>query len=717
MNLAANTDFVQATIEIFGAIICIISAVLFYMITGGKKKSEKSLLLLIASVTVSLLVDAGWYIFDGNMSQFGVIANMVCNYAIFLCNPFSLLCASDYIYNLIKEEAKKPKEYLFRIVYTFIIITMAIPISNLFYAWMFAFDEFNVYYRLFGWYVYTAINLITILILTIVIFAHRKDISKGRRLTLYLFALTPLIGTALQAFSLGFSFIQIGAAISLMLVLNSYVKGWIDAEKSRNEFTGERKNFWIIEGVFLIMVFCISAAIISCAISVDNVSRENSQQNSKAMAYMVNETIDGALAEPVNVSRTLAQSELVIEAVSMDKLEGTETEKAMVEYMKRIRDEFDYQMVFVASDKTKAYYTYDGLSRYMDTENDPRDSWYKEYVNRNVKYELNVDADKDNNMSLAVFVNMEILDENGNYIGACGVAMSMEALMNIISEYEREYDLSVFLVDPNGLVQVSTDRGKIEQEYVDTSIMEQIGKNEITYQRNVKNSRLTKYMSELGWYLIVDDNLPDKLNVFRIIYPSIIIYIIGIGLMIVFTFLFGRHEKHKNAAIRANKEMSETDQLTGVYNRYAFDNHIAKIEEEGIPKDLAVIMIDINGLKNVNDNLGHNAGNEMVVGTAKCIKDAFDSIGKIYRIGGDEFNVLLCCDETKLNNSISKFHRQIGRWQGEFVDELSAAIGVAESNKYPDASINELINEADKLMYRNKNDYYRVTGKVGRTNN
>ncbi|MBR5705734.1 MAG: diguanylate cyclase, partial [Deltaproteobacteria bacterium] len=65
------------------------------------------------------------------------------------------------------------------------------------------------------------------------------------------------------------------------------------------------------------------------------------------------------------------------------------------------------------------------------------------------------------------------------------------------------------------------------------------------------------------------------------------------------------------------------------------------LDSEGAPpEDLAVFSIDVNGLKTVNDSLGHDAGDELIRGAADCISAAFGQTGKCYRTGGDEFVVL-----------------------------------------------------------------------------
>ena len=128
--------------------------------------------------------------------------------------------------------------------------------------------------------------------------------------------------------------------------------------------------------------------------------------------------------------------------------------------------EFDYKMVFVVSDKTRAYYTYNGISRYLDVENDSHDIWYKDYLDSGKRYTVNVDTDEDNNGSLSVFINYGIIDTNGDILGACGVGVDMNDLVDKLARFEEEYNIKIYLVNHDGLIQVDTDVSSIETEMI-----------------------------------------------------------------------------------------------------------------------------------------------------------------------------------------------------------------------------------------------------------
>lgn len=709
----ANTDYIQATIELFGFIITVIVAVIFWIITGNEHKSAKELFKLLLLSGLALLFDAGWYIFDGNVSTSAVIINRMANLLIFLCNPIIVIIGNRYFRSLFAESDTEPNKYLSLSVYGFAVLAILIPISNIFYKWMYYFDNGNVYIRMNGWYLYTALNSMGVIMCLVTVMIYSKHLSLGRRVGIYIFLLAPFVGIVIQAASIGISFIQIGAAIGCLGIVASYLVEWIHEEGNRYEISDDRQRLWIMECVFALMILFVSAAIISCVVSVNKVSIKNSQQSSTSLTFMVNETINGALEEPIVVSRTMAQTPVILEALSTDELRDSEAEAEMLRYMRGLKQEYDYQMIFVASEKNKAFYTYDGFSRIMQTGPDEMDAWYNEFKGSGAKYELNIDEDKDNDMSLAVFVNMEIRGDNGELLGVCGVATSIESLMDILSKYEKDYGLDILLTDADGIIQVATDREVFHQKV--TYDLSENGKSEkINYNRQKGQAVLTKFMPGFRWYLVVTDTNPDKLKIHEIVLPSMVIYVIGVIFMIVVSVIFGIHEKRRDKELKLSRELSGTDGLTGLKNRHAMDRFVGRMANEKMSEDIVVLMLDINGLKYVNDNIGHDAGDELIKGAAECMVKVFGTTGEIYRTGGDEFVIICLSKEEPVKELVKEMDEVVAGWKGELAGELAISVGMASHEANPDCTFAELMKKADGEMYKNKNAYYERTGKARR---
>ena len=155
----------------------------------------------------------------------------------------------------------------------------------------------------------------------------------------------------------------------------------------------------------------------------------------------------------------------------------------------------------------------------------------------------------------------------------------------------------------------------------------------------------------------------------------------------------------------------DTDALTGLLSRHAYSKALEKYAADALPGDAAVFTLDINGLKTVNDNMGHEAGDELIRGAASCIEKVLSDKGSCYRTGGDEFVVLAQMDREQAEEALKQLQLVCGAWSGEKVKDLSLAVGFALSADYPGFSAEKLVNEADLSMYVAKADYYRNSGK------
>ena len=149
------------------------------------------------------------------------------------------------------------------------------------------------------------------------------------------------------------------------------------------------------------------------------------------------------------------------------------------------------------------------------------------------------------------------------------------------------------------------------------------------------------------------------------------------------------------------------DQLTGLKNRRAYSEALERMQKN-IPQQLCVVMVDVNGLKQVNDNLGHTAGDELIIAAATCLSAAFEDIATIYRIGGDEFCVTMTGKVEEALHHLEKLDRLAAEWSGQFIMSFSVSYGVESSQGYTD--VDAIVKEADRRMYEHKRNYYLNSG-------
>ena len=150
------------------------------------------------------------------------------------------------------------------------------------------------------------------------------------------------------------------------------------------------------------------------------------------------------------------------------------------------------------------------------------------------------------------------------------------------------------------------------------------------------------------------------------------------------------------------------DPLTGISSRYAYTSAINALKElNHLPKRLVAFSIDVNGLKTINDTLGHHAGDELIQGAASCIFNTFHEHGKCYRTGGDEFIVLSTVGKEEAIILKKELEEAVRNWHGEEAPSLSLSSGFAIAEENPGVNIEKLVAIADSEMYKEKNEYHK----------
>lgn len=202
-------------------------------------------------------------------------------------------------------------------------------------------------------------------------------------------------------------------------------------------------------------------------------------------------------------------------------------------------------------------------------------------------------------------------------------------------------------------------------------------------------------------------------------YPLLPLYSIGylLGICLIHTFVLEaekedyrrqleRHisnEEIQKAELGSTRKLAYTDSLTGVKNKRAFSEaqeDFEKYIEDGRLTEFGIIVCDLNGLKIINDTQGHDAGDKYIKKASKLICNIFKH-SPVYRIGGDEFVVLLrgedyASREVLLNNFDKMMYENI--MNGEVV--ISTGLDIYMSDKNDTFQI--VFERADKKMYARK---------------
>ena len=188
------------------------------------------------------------------------------------------------------------------------------------------------------------------------------------------------------------------------------------------------------------------------------------------------------------------------------------------------------------------------------------------------------------------------------------------------------------------------------------------------------------------------------------------------GTMLLFVQYQEYYLRKNEIDLSEKQKLLETDVMTGLKSRFAYSNVLDKYENlDKLPDNLTAVVFDVNGLKRINDSLGHKASDELVQGAGECLKKAFSDYGECYHISGDEFVALLEVDPEYLNEAMVGFNDIVASWRGEHIDSISVSAGYAVAKDNP-GNINNLISIADAMMYENKRSYYSKKENCRRKN-
>jgi diguanylate cyclase (GGDEF)-like protein len=180
-------------------------------------------------------------------------------------------------------------------------------------------------------------------------------------------------------------------------------------------------------------------------------------------------------------------------------------------------------------------------------------------------------------------------------------------------------------------------------------------------------------------------------------------------ILLAFTIICSRVTKIINLNMdyaHRMENMAEKDGMTGLYNRSKYINMMSKtyIYEDQV----GVIFWDINFLKKTNDTRGHEFGDKLILTVAHSIEPHTNEKDFAYRIGGDEFVMIMRdADKKAVEKKVQEWKKTLDKFQQTIDIELSVAVGYANG---AGQNFDNIIRDADRLMYKNKNEMHKQLG-------
>lgn len=383
----------------------------------------------------------------------------------------------------------------------------------------------------------------------------------------------------------------------------------------------------------------------------------------------------------------------------------------IVRYLHAIQKQYATTTAFFVSNQTLRYYHTHGVIKTISPTS-AQDAWYYRLRSLDRPYEVNLDRDTAQLSRQTVFVNYKFLNNDGEFSGAIGVGHSTDVLSSLIKRSETRHDIRVLFLDPAGQ-SLSLDRDQHANLSGISSItgigdhadrIRQSPESSFSYTSNGQEFFLrSKLLPELGWHLVV--TTPVRLSD-RVLYNTLLpISLTGLICLVLVLALVYRATSNHHGRL---EQLACTDPLTRSLNRHSFYELMlqtrARCQRDGTP--LAVALLDIDHFKQINDRLGHPAGDAVLQGFAEVLRQTKRGSDLLFRWGGEEFLLLvpgLTCEQTMaaLQDVSPKLAEGGIATETERVPvTFSGGVTMAK----PDDTTKTLLERADRALYRAKQE-------------
>lgn len=286
--------------------------------------------------------------------------------------------------------------------------------------------------------------------------------------------------------------------------------------------------------------------------------------------------------------------------------------------------------------------------------------------------------------------------------------LKQNEISTVVSDMPVYKGMELYVADADTeLVKGATDCDKIGKTFHDLGLPTDIKESDkpIVRQISVNDSGCRCVIRRGDKYIVavtIDKSFYRMNSVVALLVVGIYLILASCCIMYMFSKIMKeKYEKEKLLYV------SNTDALTGCLNRHAYETDINKLD---LKKEWVYISLDLNSLKHINDTYGHDVGDEMICAAAACMTASFGEFGKVYRIGGDEFVVIVTQKPDELDAMTKHFDSSVAEWRGKIVNSMTISYGCVRSLEEDWELVHDIEKEADRRMYASKARYYSDSG-------
>jgi diguanylate cyclase (GGDEF)-like protein len=468
---------------------------------------------------------------------------------------------------------------------------------------------------------------------------------------------------------------------------------------------GANRRLVLLVAILLVAGF-LATSLASYFVSKASVREGIVESGLPLTADNIYSEIQKDLLRPIFIASMMANDTFLRDWV----LDGERDPASIAKYLSEIKSKYDTVASFFASERTRNYYFPGAVLKQID-ETNWRDVWYFRVRQMAEPYEINVDPDFANNDAMTIFINYRLLDYDGKFLGATGVGLTVTSLRHQIDAYRERFQRDVYFVDTMGNIVLAGASSPLSRmDSVDAlptlaAIVPGIlagGAGSFEYQRDGRTVLLsTRFIPELGWHVFVEQDETTAIAGIR--HALIVNLLICLLITVVVVAAISYTIRIFQARI---EQMAITDKLTGLLNRHGFEALFTQaLKESKRTRDkLSVVLFDIDRFKEINDRLGHLAGDAVLQRVGAVAHEVLRESDAICRWGGDEFLVMLkACgldDALKLAAKLGERMKTNELTYDGNPIAISVSLGVAQHHIGEDAD--GLIGRVDGALYQAK---------------
>ncbi|MCR5100649.1 MAG: diguanylate cyclase [Butyrivibrio sp.] len=447
----------------------------------------------------------------------------------------------------------------------------------------------------------------------------------------------------------------------------------------------------------------IAAALIFAAVLLSTIAyvfvgvdHEDDQINNILIAEMIDSSVREELSEVITVSRMMSQDStlrILLENESDYNVEDMVLK--MRNYLNSIQKKFGFTSVYVISDFSKNYYSYVGLNKTIDPENDSFDTWYTIFLQNGKNYELESSTDQVNRDRLTIFVDGRVEDDKGNLLGVSGVGLETEEIRKLLARFEKVYGVRTDYVSEDGLVQMSSRLEAVHTSYVSGITLPDKMEEDYLYDTyGMDGFVVTKYIEELGWYLVVrSDTSYGHVTYNYVFFFAEVLIVVS---LIAILFFVSKNSQTEFSVGTIKKQ--NIDDLTGLPNRDYFIKIYGENGNLNTTQYKCIAEFSIDDFDRIKKLTSYD---RIILSVARTAKEILGQQGQIIRWNNNSFVVLLETSIDEADEACRQFCRAV-----EDIGEVTVSVGLTEID----------LNDTLKKNYYRAIQYLYLVKELGGNN-